>query len=93
MANMHKKQRRQDRDGSVMMARWCSDIAPLSKYTNEPYIVAEVPQYNSYVYVLSKIHIALMQMAYKLSINYETRVTYFEQALNKPCTSAQTCRH
>ena len=45
---MHKKQRRQDRDGSVMMARWCIDIAPL---TNEPYMVAEVPQYNSYVYL------------------------------------------
>ena len=27
MANMHKKQRRQDRDGLVMMARSCSDIA------------------------------------------------------------------
>ena len=25
-----------------------SDIAPLSRYTTEPYIVAEVPQYNSY---------------------------------------------
>ena len=48
MANMHKKQRRQDRDGFVMMARWCSDIAPLNRYTNEPYIiVAEAPQYNS----------------------------------------------
>ena len=69
MANMHKKQRRQDRDGLVMMARSCSDIPPLSRYTNEPYIVAEVPQYNSYVYVLSKIHtisLALMQMAYEL---------------------------
>ena len=48
MANMHKKQRRQDRDGLVMMTSWCSDIAPLSRYTNEPYIVAEAPQYNSY---------------------------------------------
>ena len=47
MANMHKKQRRQDRDGLVMMARRCSDIAPLGRYTNEPYIVAEVPQYLS----------------------------------------------
>ena len=37
MANMHKKQRRQDRDGLVMMARCCSNIAPLSSYTNEPY--------------------------------------------------------
>ena len=40
MANMHKKQRRQDRDG---LARWCSDIAPLGRYSNEPYIVEEVP--------------------------------------------------
>ena len=88
---MHKKQRRQDRDGSVMVqGDACSDIAPLSKYTNEPYIVAEAPQYNSYVYAIS---LALMQIAYKLCINYETRVTYFEQALNKPCTSAQTCTH
>ena len=50
MASIHKKQRRQDRDGLGMMG--CSDIAPLSRYTNEPYIVAEIPQYNSYVYVL-----------------------------------------
>ena len=39
---MHKKQRRQERDGLIMMARRCSDIAPLSGYTNKPYVVAEV---------------------------------------------------
>ena len=27
MANMHKKQRRQDRDGFVMMARYCLHLA------------------------------------------------------------------
>ena len=40
MANMHKTQRRQDRDGLVMMAMGCSDIAPLSRYAHNPYIVA-----------------------------------------------------
>ena len=56
MANMHKKQRRQDRDGLVMMARWCSDIAPHSRYTNEPYIVAEVPQYNVCMCIMQDAH-------------------------------------
>ena len=53
---MHKKQRRQDRDSFVMMARYCSDIAPLSRYTNEPYIVAEAPQYNVCVCVMQDAH-------------------------------------
>ena len=54
MVNMHEKQRRQDRDGLVIMARRCSDIAPFSRYTNKPHIVAEVPQYNSYVYAYAR---------------------------------------
>ena len=57
-------------------------IAPLSRYTNEPYIVAEVPQYNSYMHTCI---IRYRQMAYKLCIS-ELHILNKPYTLHKPCT-------